>query len=346
MFLLLVACNTKKEPVETPEKYKVTSPLIMDTVVTREYVAGIQSHRNIEIRAKVEGYLDAIHVDEGQQVRQGELLFTIRPREYEAELRKARAELDVAKLELQNARVLAEKNIIAPNELAAAEARAEKARAEEQLAELYVSYTEIRAPFDGTVDRLKMKVGSLVESGSLLTTLSDNRDVYAYFNVSEQEYLGYMEQSRSGVKQPVRLLLADNTYHKYPGEIQTVEAEFNPETGSIPFRASFPNPDLLLRHGETGKVQLSIPLKNVLVIPQRATYELQDKTYVYVVDAQKKVHSRIVHVLQKLSNLYIVDSGITARDVLLLEGVQYVKDDDRIDTEAVSPQAAIYSSVH
>ncbi len=337
--LLFTACSSKKEEKLEEGKYTITNPLMMDTSFTKDYVAEIQSLQNIEIRAKVKGFIESINVDEGQHVSAGQLLFTIRPKEYEAELIKAKANVKKAELELQNVKKLAEKNIVSPNELSLAVAKLDEAKADEVLAELYVGYTKIKAPFEGTIDRLKFKMGSLIDEGTLLTTLSNNKSVYAYFNVSEAEYLDY--KSRAKNKNNATLFLANNMPHKYKGQVETIEAEFDKNTGSIAFRAKFPNPELLLKHGETGKVQLSVDLKNVLVIPQKATFEIQDKFYVFVVDANNIVKTRSITIKQKLSNIYVIESGLSVNDKILLEGIQTVKDDDKIKTEFIAAEKAI-----
>jgi len=337
--VLFTACSSKKEEKLEEGKYTITNPLMMDTSFTKDYVAEIQSLQNIEIRAKVKGFIENINVDEGQHVSAGQLLFTIRPKEYEAELIKAKANVKKAELELQNVKKLAEKNIVSPNELSLAVAKLDEAKADENLAELYVGYTKIKAPFEGTIDRLKFKMGSLIDEGTLLTTLSNNKSVYAYFNVSEAEYLDY--KSRAKNKNNATLFLANNMPHKYKGQVETIEAEFDKNTGSIAFRAKFPNPELLLKHGETGKVQLSVDLKNVLVIPQKATFEIQDKFYVFVVDANNIVKTRSITIKQKLSNIYVIESGLSVNDKILLEGIQTVKDDDKIKTEFIAAEKAI-----
>lgn len=339
--LSISACQTKKEEKQEEGKYTITTPVAMDTTFTKEYVAEIQSLQNIEIRAKVKGFLETINVDEGQFVHAGQVICTIRPREYEAELMKAKAEVKSAEIKVQNAKALSDKNIISPSELATAIAELDQNKAEEALAELYVSYTTIKAPFDGVIDRLKLKVGSLLDEGALITTLSNNKEVYAYFNVSELEYLDYKERAKNNDQSSVTLLLANNQPHKYKGVIETVEGEFDHETGSIPFRAKFPNPELLLKHGETGKVQLTVDLKGALVIPQKATYEIQDKVYVYVVDQNNVVKSRNINIKQRLSNIYVVDSGLSPDDKILLDGIQTVKEDDKIQSAFVPALQAL-----
>jgi membrane fusion protein (multidrug efflux system) len=165
--------------------------------------------------------------------------------------------------------------------------------------------------------------------------------VYAYFNVTEQEYLDFKTQASSKSKMAAKLLLANNQPHKYKGAIETIEGEFDNNTGTIAFRAKFPNPELLLKHGETGKVQLTVDLKNALIIPQKATFEVQDKMYVFVVDQNNVVKTRGIVIKQKISNIYIIESGIQPTDKILLEGIQSVKEDDKIESVFVSPQQAL-----
>jgi membrane fusion protein (multidrug efflux system) len=338
--LSLSACSSKKETKESIGKFTITSPLVTDTSFTKEYVSEIQSLQNVEIRGKVKGFIEKIYVDEGQRVKAGQLLFTIRPKEYEAELLKARAEVKKAEVELQNTKSLADKNIVSKSELAMATAKLEGVKADEALAELYVSYTKITAPYDGVIDRLKLKSGSLMDEGTLLTTISNNKEVYAYFNVSELEYLDY-KTNPAAKNNNVKLILANNQPHKYVGKIETVEGEFDKNTGSIPFRAKFPNPDYLLKHGETGRVQLNIAIKNAIIIPQKSTFELQDKIYVYVVDKNNVVKSRLIHVGQKLSNIYVVESGLSADDKIVYEGIQSVKENEAIQTTYITANAAL-----
>ena len=336
-FIGFNACKPKQEEKVEAGKFTVTSPILIDTSFNKEYVAQIQSLQNIEIRAKVKGFIETINVDEGQHVKAGQLLFTIRPRQYEAELMKVRAEARTADLEMQNVKKLAEKNIVSQSELAMAVAKLDEAKAEVALAELEYSYTQVTAPFDGIIDRIQFKTGSLIDEGTLLTTLSNNKEIYAYFNVSEVEYLDFKNRNDNPEKSQLTLLLANNQPHKYKGHIQNIEGQFDNETGNIAFRAKFPNPDYLLKHGETGKVQLKMDLKNALIIPQKATYEIQDKIYVYVVDDKNVVKSRNITIKQKLPNLYIIDSGLSTSDKILLEGVQNVKEDDKIKFDFISP---------
>jgi membrane fusion protein (multidrug efflux system) len=339
--LCQVSCTSKKEEKEEATKYTATSPLRVDTAFTKEYVSQIRSVRNIEIRAQEKGFLQNIYVDEGQFVKAGQLLFKIMPKMYEAELLKAEAETKAAEIELQNTKNLVDKNVVSKNEQAMAQAKLDQAKAETALAKFHLSFTEIRAPFDGTIDRIPKKLGSLIDEGELLTSLSDNSQVFAYFNVSEPEYLAYQTNVKDRAGSQVKLLLANGTILPYKGDVEVIESEFDNETGNIAFRARFPNTDKLLRNGETGKVLMTVPAKNALIIPQKATYEIQDKKYVFVVDKNNVVQSRVITIKGEMPDIYVLESGLSENDRILLEGVQKVKDDDKIKYEYEKPEEVI-----
>ena len=340
----LTGCSSHQEEKNEEGTFNITSPMVMDTSFTKEYVAQIQSLQNVEIHAMVKGYLEKINVDEGQYVSAGQVLFNIRPIEFQAELLKAKAEAKAAELELKNAKTLADKNIVSQTELSLAQAKLDQQNAEVELAELNLSYCEIKAPFNGIIDRTKFKAGSLIDEGTLLTSISNNNDVYAYFNISEMEYLDYKSRAKDDEQNIATLVLANGQEHKYKGTIETIESEFDNTTGNIAFRAKFPNPDLLLKHGETGRIRLRVPISKGLIIPQKATFEIQDKVYAYIVDQNNVVKSRNITIKQRLSNLYIIQTGLTANDKILLDGIQNVKDDDKLKTKFV-PAAEVIKNL-
>ncbi|MDY3363370.1 efflux RND transporter periplasmic adaptor subunit [Riemerella anatipestifer] len=340
--LNLSSCKSEdKDKKEEMPVYPITQPLKMDTNISKDFVAQIQSQKNIEVRAQGKGFLDKIYVDEGQYVKAGQVLFRIMPQVYEAEFMKTRAEVEQARIEYQNASILAGNNIVSKNEKALAKAKLDAASAEMRMAQLHLSFTTIRAPFSGVINRIPLKLGSLIEEGDLLTSLSDNTNVYAYFNVSEPEYLSYQTNADERSKQQVTLVMANGQEHPEKGFIQNIEGEFNNETGNIAFRAKFPNSDLLLRNGQTGKVRMEIPVKNALIIPQKATYEIQDQKYVFVVDKNGKVESRNIKVTYSLPDIYVVSSGLSVGDKILLEGVQKVRDNDVVKTQFQNPKEVL-----
>lgn len=327
--LCYASCKSHNEKKETEEKLLVTSPLKMDTSVVNDYVGQVRSIRHIELRAQEKGYLEGSFVDEGQHVKKGQLLFKIMPTIYGAEQDKAAAEVNFTEIEYRNTKRLADSNVVAPNELAMAKAKLRKAKAELALSKAHLQFTEIRAPFDGIIDRLQARLGSLIDEGDLITTLADNSQMWVYFNVPEAEYLDYQTQTNKD-NSKVTLLMANHKVFSYPGKVETIEADFDNETGNIPFRATFPNPQGLLRHGETGNVQIKVPLKNALIIPQKATFEVLDKKYVYVVDKDNRVQAREIEIGAEMNDLYEVRAGLTANDKILLEGLRKVKNNDKI----------------
>ncbi|MBK7223992.1 MAG: efflux RND transporter periplasmic adaptor subunit [Saprospiraceae bacterium] len=334
--IIIISCNHKIETHKEETKFLVTSPIMKDTTIYNEYVAQINSSNHIELRSQERGYLEKIYVDEGQFVKKGQLMFKIMPTIYQAEVAKAKAELNFEEIEYNNTKSLAEKNVVSVNELALAKAKVEKAKAELALAEAHLSFTEIRAPFDGIMDRFHTRVGSLLEEGELLTTLSDISYIWVYFNVPESEYLNYVGKGKNNFKSKVQLRLANKELFESQGSIETIEGEFNNETGNIAFRATFPNSKGLLRHGETGNILMSVNLKNAILIPQKSTFDILDKKYVYVVNAQNILQAKQITIANELDHLYVVGSGLSNKDKILADGLGKVKSNERIEYEFVS----------
>lgn len=339
--LCSAGCGARKEEKEHETKFSVTSPAKMDTSITKNYVCQIRSIQHIELRAMEKGYLQKIFVDEGQFVKQGQRMFQIMPMLYNAELQKAQAEANFAEIEYKNTESLASRNIVAPNELAMAKAKLDKANAELALAKVHLDFTEIKAPFDGFMDRFNVRLGSLVDEGELLTSLSDNSKMWVYFNVPEAEYLEYASNAKGKDKTKVGLMMANSRMFNYEGVVETIEADFNNETGNIAFRATFPNPDGLLRHGETGNVLLNVPIKNGMLIPQKTTFEVLDKKYVFVVDENNIVRSRLITVGAEMPHVFVVTGGLAENDKILLEGLRRVKENQKIDYDFVEPATAL-----
>lgn len=338
-----VSCTSSngEEKKEHEAEFLVTSPLKMDTVITQEYVAQVRSIHHIELRAQERGYLQTTYVDEGQHVKKGQLLFQITPTLYNAELQKAQAEVNLAEIEYKNTKALSDSNIVAPNELAMAQAKFDKAKAELALAQVHLGFTRISAPFDGIINRFEVRPGSLVEEGELLTTLADNSKMWVYYNVPEAEYLEYESKAKKDSLQKVNLLMANHQLFKHQGVVSAIEADFNHETGNISFRATFPNPDGLLRHGETGNIIMEKPLKNALIIPQKATFEVLNKKYVFVVDKGNVIKSKEITIAAEMPHIYAIQDGLHEGDKILLEGLRLVRENDEIHYEFVEPDSAI-----
>jgi membrane fusion protein (multidrug efflux system) len=343
--VLFAACSAagSKKNTDSYVRLPVLKLEQKDTVLYRDYVTDIQALKNVEIRARVQGFLETIYVDEGQTVKKGQPLFQLNDREFAIAVAKARAsvtnaiaEAKSAELEVGRAKILVSKNVVTHTELdlaeaklKAANAKVDEAKAEQADAETQLSYAKIRSPFDGVIDRIPLKAGSLINQGTLLTTISDAHEVYAYFNVSENEYLQYEKVLRKNPKAltgAIQLILADGSKYPYKGRIETLSGEFDNSTGSIAFRARFGNPDKLLKHGASGKVRLTTEEDNVILIPQKSVFEIQDKDYVFLLDKNNVAHMQGFVPKARIERYYLMQSGLKAGDTIVYEGVQNLRD--------------------
>ncbi len=335
------SCMSTTEEKEEEITFLVTSPLKKDTLTTRQYVCQIRSIQHIEQRALERGYLQKIFVDEGQYVREGQRMFQIMPLLYQAELEKAQAEANFAEIEYLNTKALADSNVVSNNELAMTKAKFDKANAELSLARTHLAFTEIKAPFSGIMDRFYARQGSLLEEGDLLTILSDNSKMWVYFNVPEAEYLDYKAKETKDSIARVKLMMANHKMFDYPGLVETIEADFNNETGNIAFRATFPNPKALLRHGETGSILLAVPYDDALIIPQKATFEILEKKYVFVVNKDDVIEQREIKIAAEMPDIYVVGEGLKENERILLEGLRKVSNNDKIKYKYEDPNHVI-----
>jgi membrane fusion protein (multidrug efflux system) len=328
-------CTRKQE--DESSVFTVTKPWREKVDITLQYVAQVRAIQHIEVRSFEKGYLQEIFVDEGQQIKKGDKIFQIMPFLMNAEYKRAKAEYEISKIEYYNTEKLANQKVVSVNELALAKAKLDKFSAELSLAKTNLGMTTIKAPFNGVIDRFRVRMGSLIGEGDLLTTLSDISKLWVYFNLSESDYLTYTEnkKEKSSVS-TVRLLLANGKIYEHPGQIDTIEGDFDNETGNIPLRATFPNPDLLLRHGETGNILLTKTLDNALVIPQKATFEVVDKRFVYVVNEKGVVDAREIVVDKEISRLFVIKSGISEQDTILLEGLGKLSKGDVVRTKLLA----------
>jgi membrane fusion protein, multidrug efflux system len=346
--LSLPACDPMhaKEHGQSHQEHQiaVTSPQVKDVVSTQPYVCQIRSRRHINVRALESGYLEEIQIREGQAVKKDDVLFTIVPTLFQAEMEAEKAEVQSAEIELQNSRMLYEHKppVVSIQDVKLAEAKLAKAKAKLKLAEAKLKFTVVRAPFDGIVDRLLAQQGSLIKEGDDLTTLSDNSVMWVYFNVPEAQYLEYVaDPGQDKESRQIDLVLANGSKFPYPGRIGAIEAKFNPETGNIAFRADFPNPHGLLRHGQTGTILIHRTLESALVIPQRAVFEILDKRYVDVVDKDGVVHQREIAIQKEMDDVFLVQSGLGVEDRIVLDGVRQVRDGEKVEYEFRPPSETL-----
>lgn len=344
--LLAVSCSSKKSQESTGQdtlELPVLTIKARDTTLQTAYVADIQALRNVEVRARLKGFIEKVYVDEGKPVRKGQVLFKINDQDYRVTLARAKAALSNAqadavstRLEVDRVTMLVNKKVLAASELEVAksklkadQATIEEARTNVQSAQNHLAYTVVRAPFDGIIDRIPLKGGSLVDEGALLTSISDISAVYAYFSFPENEYLKYQRIKDKGTAKEnniVKLVLSDGTSYSHKGTIETIEGEIEQSTGSIALRAKFPNPGKLLRHGASGKVFITSQMEDAIMVPQKSVFEVQDKSYVYLVGPDNKLHMKSFTPLTRVSPYYVVKDGLKPGDKILFEGAQNARD--------------------
>jgi membrane fusion protein (multidrug efflux system) len=345
----IAGCHEAAPPVPDSQEYLVGRPSVGATL-TREWVGQIHAIRQVELRAHHRGMVEALGVDEGQEVTRGQLLFTINTRGLEQERLKAEAavasanaELKAAKVEAANTRLLFENRVVSEPQLELARANVEaleasvrQAKAEAEIASVRLSFARIHAPFDGVVNRLLRREGSLVLEEDLLTTITDTSEVFVYFRVSEQDYLEHASMAEADRPEHVRLELANGADYPHVGLIDAIEGEFDEGTGAIAFRARFPNPERLLKQGATGKIVIEREAPDAVVIPQSATFEIQENVYVFTVDDDDVVHATRVVPLGRVGTELVLERGLVPTDRIVLEGAQRLEDGAQI--VAITPE--------
>lgn len=360
--LAFASCTAQSENASNsnaPRSVPVANVSVLDTVIYNDYVADIQAVKNVEVRSRLSGFLEKIYVDEGSEVKAGQVLFKINDEEYKADLSKAEAVLNNAiadaktvELEQQRTQTLVKNNIVSKTDLElagaklkAAQSRIAEARSVLQFAKSRLGYTLVRAPFNGRIDRIPLKAGSLLEEGSLLTSVSDLSAVNVYFSISEKEYLSIAADSgytRNGFKKTVKLSLANGQAYPHPGEAAFAESEFASQTGTISLKARFPNPNRLLKHGASGKISVPVETGEILVVHQKSVFEIQDRTYVYVLGSGNKVKMTPFSAGQRVGHYYTVSSGLTKDDKVVFEGTQSLRDGVQIDPKAMDDKQAAH----
>jgi len=361
--VIFYACNTSAGSAYPAQGAIQALPVItlshLPATTYQEFSASLEGSKDIEIRPQVDGYIEKIFVDEGAQVKKGQALFMVNDRPYREQLNNASANLAAAKANLSNAEInvskltpLVQANVVSEVQLKtakasydAAAASVEQAKATVSNAQINLGYTLIKAPADGYIGRIPFKTGSLVgpSTATALTVLSAVKEIYAYFAFSEKDFLQFTS-SFSGktieekLKQlpPVELVLADNTIYPQKGKVETVSGQFNNHIGAISFRAAFANTGGLLRSGNTGRIRIPHAVDSAIVIPQEATFDLQDKVFVFVVADSNKVVSTPIKVSGKSGNYYIVEKGIKPGEKIVYSGLNRLRDGVVIKPELLS----------
>ena len=350
---------------EMIQEYAVTVLGNSDIELKSSYPAVIKGKQDIEIRPQVSGTITRLCVDEGSVVHKGQTLFIIDPVQYEEAVNVAKAAVNVAKantataqLTAENKRELAKNNIIGSYDLQMAEnsllsSKATLAQANAQLisAKKNLSFTRVSSPSNGVVGSIPFRVGSLASPGTVtpLTTVSDISDMYAYFSMTERQLLGLTSEGNSSKEilkkmSNVELQMIDGSVYGETGKVETMSGVIDQSTGSVSIRAKFSNKNRILRSGGTGSVLIPYKMDNCILIPQKATYEIQDKKYVYIVDSKSTVKSTPIEIfsLDDGQN-YVVTSGLKVGDKIVVEGVGTLKDGMQI--KEITPEQAAAKKV-
>ena len=359
-----MSCGNKKQGGQLGmagqvKEYPVIAVKQQSTTLFKEYASKLEGQQTVEIRPKIAGYIDKIMVDEGAFVKKGQILFRLNANDLQAAVRSAEASVKVAEANLNSAAInlektkpLVEKNIISKFELASVEstvkgqeAQLAQAKANLENAKANLQYTVITSPAEGTIGTFPYRVGSLVSSTSAepLTTVSNTKKMYAYFSLNEKEFLtltkgleGKNLQEKFTKLPEVSLILADNSVYEKPGRIETASGLVDQTTGAVNIRATFPNTEGLLRNGGSGMVRIPQFIESAILIPQKTTYELQGKYFVYLVGADNKVHNTEIEVLVgNLKDAYVVTKGLKVGDQIVLQGIASLRNDAPIKPKLV-----------
>ena len=352
--------NAAPPAPELPVYTVTTSP----ATIYQEFPTALEGKNNVEIRSQVDGYLDKIYVEEGAYVRAGQALFKIDSRAYGEQMNMANANLQVANANIQKAKVevdrlepLVSAKVVSEVQLrtakanyAAAVAAASQARASVGGAKINVGFTTITAPVSGYIGRIPYKKGSLISrtDPSPLTLLSDISEIYAYFSLSELDFIGFQKKYSGATLNEklknmpmVDLVIADNSTYPEKGKMSIVDGQFDKTTGAISVRAVFPNANGALRTGNTGRIRMPQLMSNALIIPQESTFEIQDKTYVYVVGKDQKVTSKPITISGKTENYYFISDGVKAGEKIVYVGLGNLKDGVSIKSKNISSDSLL-----
>lgn len=324
-----------------------------------DFTGAIEGKINVDIRPQVDGYLDKIYIDEGAKVTAGQPLFKINDRPYQEQLNAAIASKQAAEAGLRTAEIevakitpLVQNKVVSEVQLKTAQAAFHQAQAAVTQANssiasarINIGFSLIKAPISGNIGRIPKRMGNLVSKGEAepMTTLSDTREVYVYFSMSEPDFLRFNTEAKGRTIEqklqqlpPVSLVLADGTTYKHKGRIQLIDGKFDKNTGSISFRALFPNPEGLLRSGNTGNVRLQQEHEAAVLVPMASTMDMQDKIFVYVVGADHKISKRAIVTGGKSGNNYLVKQGLRKGEKIVYSGLDGLAEDTKIKPQPLN----------
>ena len=350
--LLLVSCQDQ-EAAQPMAQGPVTLPVIEipSRTVTgyTSYPVSIEGKVNSAVRAKIPGYITDVLVDAGEKVRKGQLLFRLETASLNQEAGAAKANVNAAQVEVDKLKPLVEKGIISNVQLETAKARLAQAKAGYSSIAANIDYANIKSPVDGYVGTINFREGTLVSPNdpTPLTTVSAVDEVYAFFSMNERDYLDFIQNAEGEtisekIKNfpPVELQLVNGEIYKHEGTIETVSGQVDPSTGTVSFRAKFPNPNRILANGNSGNIRIPKVYENVPVVPESSTFEQQGKVYVYQVQGDSVAISKVVDVRDRVNNLVIISGGIAPGEKIVAKGVGKLR-----NSTPIAPQPVAFDSI-
>ncbi len=349
--LLLAACGDNHQSQQGPAAVPLPVVEVPEKTVTgyTSYPVSIEGTVNSAVRAKVSGYITSVLVDEGEKVKRGQTLFRLETQALSQDAGAALANVNAAKVEVNKLKPLVEKGIISPVQLETAEARLAQAEANYKSVTANIAYATIKSPIDGRVGSINFRQGALVSPADPvpLTTVSDIRQVYAFFAMNEKDYLNFIQNTEGKTLSekianfpPVELQLVNGTLYEEKGKIETVTGQVNTSTGTVSFRATFPNPNRILANGNSGNIRIPRIYENVPVVPEASTFEQQGRVYVYEVQGDSVAVLAPITVRDRVQNLVVVSSGIEPGDRIIAQGVGKLR-----NNTPVRPQPMPFDSV-
>jgi len=373
VLLFLSSCGNHNDSKGTAAKpsapiYPVFTATKRSATLNSDYPATLQGQQNIEIRPKIDGYISRIYIDEGSVVKKGQILFQLDAPQYAqmvssaaAAISSAEADVSTAELQVNKTKPLVEKKIISHFDLESAlftlssrKAALKQAKASLANANTNLSYTKITSPVNGVVGVIPYKLGSLITATTTqpLTTISNIKNIYAYFSWNEKQLLEFARHAKGTTfaeklsnAPAVKLILSDGTEYTESGRVETISGIIDTQTGSAQFRATFANPLGLIRSGGSAIVRIPQPLSDVILIPQKSSYELQGKHFVYVVDAQGKIKNTEIEVMDRMAGqFFVVTSGLKAGDHVILDGASTLVDGTMVKS-SIQNSSVVFSGL-
>ena len=339
---ILASCQNNKQRQQQDQgamPYPVVQVPLKTVTGYTSYPVSIEGTITSAVRPKVSGYITAVLVDEGQKVSKGQTLFTIETQALTQDAGAAKANVNVAQVEVDKLRPLVEKEIISKIQLSTAEAKLAQAKANYNSIIANIAYATIKSPINGYAGAIPYREGALVSPAdpTPLTTVSVTDEVYAFFSMNEKDYLDFIQNAQGNNLTEkinsfpkVGLELVNGSIYAHDGKIGTVTGQINPSTGTVSFRATFPNPNRLLANGSSGKIRIPKTFENVMVVPESATFEQQGRVYVYKVQGDTLAVSAPIEVKDRVANLAIVTSGINEGDKIVAKGVGKIRNNTPI----------------